>query len=204
MKRMMAAAFVIGALSLPGVARAADPRHADWPCRQIKVASLSVVAFWTGPAIDQTGDAWQRDPKVQDLVLRLAARRTPLEEAEKAAGDFITGTPEEKQHKATLLFAGLFATLNRERNQVMDGIERFARRQHELRDKIQSQITALRQAEDAANQDAAEVEKLGDQVAWDTRIFDDRRRAIAYVCDVPATIERRLFALARAIQQALE
>lgn len=203
MRRMMVAALVIGALALPGAARAADPRHPDWPCRQIKVPHLSVVAFWTGPAIDKVGDAWMQDPAVHDLVLRLAARRTPVEQAEKAAGDFIAGTPEEKQHKAALLFAGLFTTLNRERNQVMDGIERYARRQHELRDKIQTQITELHRAEDA-NQDAAEVEKLGEQVTWDTRVFDDRRRSIGYVCDVPATIERRLFTLARAIQQSLE
>lgn len=203
MRRMMVAALVVGAIALPGAARAADPRHPDWPCRQIKVPNLSVVAFWTGPAIDKVGDAWTQDPAVHDLVLRLAARRTPIEEAEKAAGGFVTGTPEDKQHKAVLLFAGLFATLNRERNQVMDGIERYARRQHELRDQIQTQITALHRAEDA-NEDAATVEKLGDQVAWDTRVFDDRRRSIGYVCDVPGTIERRLFTLARAIQQSLE
>jgi len=204
MRRMMVATLVIGALALPSTARAADPRHPDWPCRQIKVPNLSVVAFWTNPpAIDKVGDAWTQDPAIHDLVLRLAARRTPIEEAEKAAGDFITGTPEDKQRKAALLFAGLFATLNHERNQVMDGIERYARRQHELRDKIQAQITELHRAEDA-NQDATAVEQLGDQVAWDTRVFDDRRRSIGYVCDVPATIERRLFALARAIQQSLE
>jgi hypothetical protein len=203
MRRMTIVALVIVALALPSAALAADPRHPDWPCRQIKVTNLSIVAFWTGPAIDQIGDAWQKDPTVQDLVLRLAARRTPVEEAEKAAGDFVTGTADEKQRKATLLFAGLFAVLSRERSQVMDGIERYVHRQQELRDKIQGEITELRQAEDA-NQDAAATEKLGEQVAWDTRIFDDRRRAVAYVCDVPATIERRLFALSRAIQQALE
>jgi hypothetical protein len=203
MRRMTIAALVIGTLALPGAAWAADPRHPEWPCRQIKVTNLSIVAFWTGPAIDQVGDAWQKDPTVQDLVLRLAARRTPVEAAEKTAGDFITGTAEEKQRKATLLFAGLFAVLSRERSQVMDGIQRYVQRQQELRDKIQAEITELRQAEDA-NQDAAATEKLGEQVAWDTRIFDDRRRAVAYVCDVPATIERRLFVLGRAIQQALE
>ncbi|MBV8839932.1 MAG: hypothetical protein JO000_25635 [Alphaproteobacteria bacterium] len=200
---MVVAALVLGALALPGAARAADPRHPDWPCRQIKVPSLSVVAFWNGPSIEKIGDAWIQDPAIHDLVPRLAARRTPTEEAEKAAGDFVTGTPEDKQRKAALLFAGLFATLNHERDQVMDGIERYARRQHELRDRIQTQITELHRAEDD-HQDAAAIEKLSEQVAWDTRVFDDRRRSIGYVCDVPATIERRLFALARAIQQSLE
>ena len=49
----------------------------------------------------------------------------------------------------------------------------------------------------------ATVDKLGNEVAWDTRVFGERRHTIGYVCDVPATIERRLFSLARAIQEAL-
>src|SRR4051794_13259382 len=105
MRRMTVTALVIGALALAGAARAADPRHPDWPCRQIKVPNLSVVAFWTGPAIDKVGDAWTQDPAVHALVLRLAARRTPIEEAVKAASGFITGTPDERQRRAGLLFA---------------------------------------------------------------------------------------------------
>ena len=41
-------------------------------------------------------------------------------------------------------------------------------------------------------------------INWDTRIFEDQRRAIGYVCEVPTVIEQRLFALARAIQQSME
>jgi hypothetical protein len=211
MKRLILA-VAAAALAATAPARAADPRHPDWPCQQIKVPTLSVAAFWTEPSIDGVGDAWQKDPAVQDLVQRLAARRTPLDEAEKAAGAFVTGTQAEKQKKAALLFAGLFATLNHERSEVMDGIERFSHRQQQLRDKIRTELTNLRQRQDAtpasANQDAAHpdtaLDKLGEQVAWDTRIFDERRHTIGYVCEVPATIERRLFSLARAIQQAME
>lgn len=203
MKPTMIAGVVAIACAAAG-AKAADPRHPDWPCQQIMVPSLSVAAFWTGPSIENVSDAWQKDQAVQDLVLRLAARRTPIEEAEKAASAFISGTPDEKQRKAALLFAGLFATLNRERAQVMDGIERFARRQQELRAKIQAAVSELRQHQDAPNQDATAEDKLGQQVAWDTRVFDERRHTIGYVCEVPATIERRLFSLARSIQQALE
>jgi hypothetical protein len=181
-----------------------DPRHPDWPCHQIKVTSLSAAAFWTGPSIDDVGDAWKGDPTVSDLVTRLVARRTPLEDAEKAAVNFVEGNAAEKQQKAKLLFAGLFATFNGERAQVMDGIGRFADRQQNLRDKIRAELTALRADQDAAKPDGAAIDKLGTQVAWDTRVFDERRHTISYVCDVPSTIERRLGALARAIQQKLE
>lgn len=192
------------ALAAPNTAGAMDPRHPDWPCNQIEVPQLSVAAFWTGPAIDDVRDAWKDTQTVSDLVLHLAARRTPLADAEKTAADFVAGTPAEKKEKAKLLFAGLFATLNSERSQVMDGIERFSHRQQQLREKIRADLTDLRAHEDAPTQDSAAVDKLGDQVAWDTRVFDERRHTIGYVCEVPAKIEHRLFALARAIQQKLD
>ena len=39
---------------------------------------------------------------------------------------------------------------------------------------------------------------------WGTRIYEDRRKTIRYVCEVPTVIERRLFALGRAIAQAAQ
>src|SRR5262249_51225700 len=59
---------------------------------------------------------------ISALVARLAARRTPLDEAQKAIVDAITGTESERQKKAKLVFAGLFKTLNHERSEVMRGI----------------------------------------------------------------------------------
>ena len=52
--------------------------------------------------------------------------------------------------------------------------------------------------------DQSKVDELVSRVEWDTRIFDERSKTIGYVCEVPVLIEQRLFALARAIQQALE
>ena len=190
------------ALAVP--ASAMDARHPDWPCPQIVVPKLSVAAFWTGPSIDDVGDAWMKDQTVHDLVLRLAGRRVPLAEAEKGAAEFIVGTEAERQQKAKLLFAGLFTTLSRERDDVMAGIERFSQRQQQLREKISADLTDLRAQQDALSQDTATADKLAEQIAWDTRIFDERRNTIGYVCEVPSTIERRLFALARAIQQKMD
>ena len=201
MKRLL-----LGALATvvwAGIASAADTRFPDWPCQQIKVPTLSVAAFWTGPSIASVGDAWQKDDRLHDLVLRLAARRTKLEEAEKAATDFVAGSPSDKQQRGALLFAGLFATLSKERSEVMDGIERFSRRQRNLRDELRTDLTALRGLQDAAQPDDSAIEKAGDKVAWDTRVFDERRQTIRYVCEVPGAIEHRLFALARAIQNAM-
>ena len=86
----------------------------------------------------------------------------------------------------------------------MAGICRFSLRQQQLREKISAELTKLRAQQDAPNQDETTIEKLADQIAWETRVFDERRHTIGYVCEVPSTIERRLFALARVIQQKLD
>src|SRR5262249_17226878 len=86
-------------LVLRGMALAADPRFPDWPCNQVKVPEISVAAVWAGPAMDDVGNAWEEDAAIKDLVARLAARRTPLEDAQKAISDIITGTESERQKK---------------------------------------------------------------------------------------------------------
>jgi len=185
-------------------ALAADPRYPDWPCNQIKVPELSAAAVWAGPPIEDVGDAWQNDPTIRDLVARVAARRISQDEAEKAIADYFAATSDDKQIKAKLLFAGVFTTLNHERSVVMDGIERFARLQKQSAERIRSEVGEMRALQDAPNRDEAKVEDLGNKINWETQVFQDKRKTIGYVCEVPTIIEQRLGALARAIQQAVE
>jgi len=192
------------AVGLASLARAADPRNPDWPCVQVKVPELSVAAMWAGPPIDDVGRTWEDDAKVRDLVARLAARRLPPEEAQRSAAEFLAGSGDAKQAKAKLLFAGLFDTLNRLRSEVINGIERYTRRQREFAGQVRGKTLKLREMQDAPNADQKQVEELAEQVEWDTRIFEERRRTINYVCEVPVLIEQRLFALSRTIQEAME
>jgi hypothetical protein len=191
-------------LASPGPALAADPRYPDWPCNQIKVPEMSVAAVWAGPPIDDVDSIWEQDPGVRNLVAQLAARRTPLEDAEKIISDAIIGAPAERQRKAKLIFAGLFKALNHERSEVMSGIERFSRKQKEFADQVRATILQLRELQNTPGHDQTKVDELISRVEWDTRIFDERSKTIGYVCEVPVLIEQRLFALARAIQQSLE
>lgn len=194
---------IAAALPLPPPASAADPRDANWPCAQPKVPQMSVASVWDGPSIADVGNSWQDDPKIQDLVARLSARRTPLDDAEKAIADFITGSETERQDKAKKVFAGVFDTLNEQRSEVMAGIDRVARKEKELADKIRTDVTALRELQDRPDPDQSKISVLATQVEWSTRIFDDRRKSIRYVCEVPTIIEQRVFALGRAIRQTL-
>jgi hypothetical protein len=204
MTRWSVAMAVAIELTLQGMALAADPRFPDWPCNQVKVPEISVAAVWAGPSIDDVGNAWEDDATIKDLVARLAARRTPLDDAQKAISDVITGTESERQKKAKLIFAGLFKTLNHERSEVMQGIERYFRKQKEFSGQIRSTILQLRELQDRRDPDQGRVDELTNRVEWDTRIFEERRKTMNFVCEVPVLIEQRLFALARAIQQSLE
>src|SRR3954469_2249577 len=88
-------------------ARAADPRYPDWPCAQAKVPEISLAAVWTGPSLDDVKDKWKDDAKVSALVTKLAARRLPLDEAQKAVTEYLTAAAADKATQGKLLFAGL-------------------------------------------------------------------------------------------------
>jgi hypothetical protein len=182
--------------------RALDPRYPDWPCQQLKVPEIAVASVWNGPSIDGV-DAKPADPKEADLVARLAARRTPMEDAKKLISGFLVGTDAEKQQKAKSLFAALYATLNAQRDDVMSGIERFSRKQKSAAEDIRAQAQKLRDMQDKPDADQAQTEDLASQLAWQTRIFEDRRKSTSYVCDVPVQLEKRLFDLGSAIQASL-
>ena len=198
---IFAALLAIAISTPPGFA--ADPRYPNWPCAQAKVPEISLPAVWAGPSLDDIKDQWKDDAKVSALVAKLAARRTPLDEAEKAIKDYLAGAAD-KVTAGKLLFAGLFDTLNAQRSSVMNGLERVMRKQRDAADKIRSDTLALQALQDATSRDPAKVDELGNQLAWETRIFEDRRRVMKFVCEVPTTIDQRLFALGRTIQQEME
>jgi hypothetical protein len=196
------AVVVATAACLSQSALALDPRYPDWPCQQLKVPGISIASVWTGPAIDPS-DSTPIDATAADLVSRLAARRTPMEDARKLIANFVVGTKEERQDKAKMLFAALYSKLNAQRDQVMDGIERFSRKQKAMAEQIREETQKLRDMQDKPNPDQAQDDALISQLAWQTRIFEDRRKSASYVCDVPVLIEKRLFDLGSAIQTAM-
>ena len=185
-------------------AHAADPRYPDWPCTQAKVPEISLAAVWAGPALDDVQTKWKDDAKVSALVSKLSARKTPLDEAEKSVKEFLAGSATDKTTNAKLLFAGLFETLNAQRAQVMVGLERVSRKQRDAADNIREETLALQALQGVTPRDEAKVEALSNELIWKTRIFEDRHKVVRFVCEVPTSIDQRLFALGRVIQQELE
>ena len=180
-----------------------DPRYPDWPCEQPKVPEISLAAVWAGPSLNDVQNKWKDDPKVSALVAKTAARRTPLDEAEKEVKGYLASSAD-KATAGKIVFSGLFDTLNAERSSVMIGLERFMRKQRAAAQKIRDDTMALQGLQNASSPDQDKIDQLSNQVLWETRIFEDRRHVVKYVCDVPTTIDQRLFALGRVIQQELE
>jgi hypothetical protein len=202
--RLIALTVTLEAASLVAAEPKADSPERNWPCQQILVGRLSLAAVWSGPSIE--GLAWRDDQAVTDLVARLAARRTPLEDAERAIEDFAQSQGADKTKKLVSVFAGLFETLNDERTQVIDGLLRFGAKQKELAGRIRAENALPREGpgKESAQASTQDAERVARDLKWDLRVFDERQQSLAYVCETPALIEQRLFALARVIQRSLE
>ncbi|SDP90873.1 hypothetical protein SAMN05428967_4308 [Phyllobacterium sp. YR620] len=188
--------------TLPAYAAASnDP---DWPCIQRKVPEISVGQVWNGPQIPETASDWGNDPKIDDLVSEIAARRNPLDAAQKQITEFAAGLPKDQANdKLFQVFQGVFDTLSRERQQVMTGISRYAMRQRDMAEDLRKEaalVDAMRAKPDA---DPEELDRQDERLKWETRIFDERVQSLTYVCEVPTIIEQRLYGLAKTISQSL-
>ncbi len=186
---------------------AAQVDDPTWPCIQRKQPHLSPAAMWAGPPIDQTLGDWRDDPEVSRLVPVLAVRRTDMEEAARLIGSFADRLDADRNRRLALLFSGIFERIDRERTEVVAGIGRYAGKQQGLSDALdatRAEIASLEEVEDPSFDQQDRLEELQDKLAWDTRIYEERRQSLTYVCESPVLLEQRAFALAREIMKHLE
>jgi hypothetical protein len=204
---MRRTSHALGALGL-GILFAANAMAAqdkDWPCDQVLQPELSVGAMWSGPDPADAKETWQGDEAVRALVERIAPRRVPLDEARSEIHQFAAGVAGDKRKALVALFAGLFETINSERDEIIRGIKRYHGRQAALAKRIEDTTRTL-DGLDPGSKDQAVIQKRADvqtQLDWDSRIFDDRQRLLPAVCEQPVLLEQRLFALSHAIQGEL-
>lgn len=179
-------------------------QNPDWPCVQVKVATLSYGQMWGGPPLEDAFKTWRDDKEVVDIVSTLAARRTSMDEAKAVIAKFAKRAGEQADAELSKLFAGVFDEINAQRTQIVNGIERYARKQRELSERIKAE--SLRMAEtqkDMASQNTPEAMKQQEALTWDTRIYDERSQALTYVCESPVLLEQRAFDIGREIQSNL-
>jgi hypothetical protein len=200
---MMAKLSLTGmaAFALCLAAGTAAAQDKDWPCEQVLQPQLSVGSMWSGPDPTAARENWENDEAVKTLVLRVAPRRVPLDEAKEEIRRFALGINGDRQKLLTEVFAGLFDTINMERSSIIRGIKRYRVRQAALAKVIEDKTSALDDI-DPASEDPVVAQKrldMQNELNWDTRIFDDRQRLLPAVCGQPVLLEQRLYQLSHAV-----
>ena len=203
----VAVCVLVAGLAVPGEGYAAGSKDPNWPCIQRKVPEITAGVVWTGPEIKDGDVSWKQSPAIDGMVKRLAQRRLALDEAGTLINEFASGLKADKSKQLTSLFTGLLQTINRERKEIIVGIERYAKKQHALADKINTvrhEFNAVLAKAELSEEDEKRRDALEEQLSWDTRIFDERQQSLIYVCESPVLLEQRLFALGREIMKHVE
>lgn len=189
-------------LAEPALAASPEP-GSTWPCVQRKVAELSLNSIWQRGDLPDSARRLANDPAVQALAEKLAARRTPMEEANADIKAFAREAGANRDGLLQGLFLALFERMKGERSEVMVGIERYGRHQLDLAAKVKAEQQELDRMRNDPKADQAKLASANDQHVWNLRVFDERQKSLSFVCEVPTIIERRLFALARLIEGEL-
>ncbi len=103
---------------------------------------------------------------------RSTQRRLPMEAATQRIGAFAKDSGEDRERTMPLVFAGVFDVLNREREKVISGLDRFGERQKTLADGLRQDSEALRAAQAANPPDEAKVGELTQHLLWDQQLFE--------------------------------
>lgn len=199
--KLLLVAFVWATAVSVASAAPPGPRDPDWPCQQIKVPQLSLASVWSGPPLPAD---WQQDQQAVDLAQAVAKRRMPVDQAQQEIRVFAQQAGEQKQVQLLRLMGGLFSTLDDERSSVIAGLDRFGARQKELAAQLRNDNEKLRGLQADSGSGAGEINQTTQRVTWEAQVYQDRRQALSYACDVPGKIEQRLFALARTVQELLQ
>ena len=178
----------------------------DWPCEQALVSEVSAAVVWDGPSVEGLVEEWSNDPEVTALVRRLTARRASSEESEALIESFARAqAATDRDHRLTLLFAGVLQTLNADRQKLNSGILRYARDQQRRAEALDGRLVELVRLETDNSADArAHLAETRRQIDLEQRMFDDRERSIPFLCTRPRVVEQRIGELARAIAYHLE
>lgn len=190
-----------------GDAEAAFGSSPDWPCIQREMPQISAGMVWTGKPVDADDRSWTKDQDVAAAVQKVTSRRNSVAEALKVIDEFAAGLKENRTESLRALFVGTLQRVNAERRQVMGGIKRYARRQAALADQIREK--SLEEAKLTSQSPKTDDEKqrlsqLSEEIAWDTRVYEEREQSLTYVCETAVLLEQRLFQIGRHISELIK
>ncbi len=178
----------------------AAERNPDWPCIQILVPTLSPGQIWSGDPIEGREEAWRDIPGIEPVLKQAADPTTDIDQAEAGIDRFAETLGPDRNAVLAALFAGVFDALNGRRGETIAAVQRYARQQRALLDGIANGLSRLQELPP----DTPEAAALKEEIAWQRRILDERRRYQTTMCDQPVRLEQRLGRLARAIAAHLD
>ncbi|SHF35267.1 hypothetical protein SAMN02745148_02393 [Modicisalibacter ilicicola DSM 19980] len=176
---------------------------ADWPCEQRLIPELAWGTLWAGPSLDALERQWWEDEEVGAVVRFATARQTPRDAALERVRDFVERVASEPQanadHRLTLLFAGLFERLDRERSRIIDRIRSAARAQVARLERISGMVDRLEALRASENASDAAIERLQKELYWERQVFQMRQQALPALCEKPYLLEETLSRMVRTI-----
>lgn len=191
-------ARVAALLILAQPVAAADFSDPTWPCIQRKVVTLSVGQMFPFVIPELPEDAKDTKREITSLAQRLSVRKFSIEEVTPWINAFAQKHPSNAALGA--LFTETFSLITKRRSAIINGIGRYAGKQSALSDLIEAQRREMRTLLDATEPDYDKIDAIEERLDWDERIYQDRVRALTYVCESPVLLEKRAFAIAKLVQ----
>lgn len=203
----------IALIAAPTFADDAKPelKKDEWPCIYRKVPQLSAAMIWDGPEITDT-TSWHKDDAIRKLSQYVISRRIKIDEADAAIKKYAAGLPEDQRDaKLTELFSAVLTRTNEDRKTVMNGIEKFHKRQVERSKDIEKEALELQPEEQAAAENptadvgvAGQASDAEEKYKWEIRAFQEKQANIPIACEIPQLIDERAGEVARAIRAEMK
>ena len=146
--RAVLAIAIMAALASRAIAQSSAKADPDWPCHQIKAPTFSLAAVWSGPELDLNSQSWRDESDIADLAAKMTQRRIPIADVESAIADFKAKAGADADAKLLRAFAAAFQDLSQQRSQILDGLERFGRKQRAMADRIRAENEAVQKSAD--------------------------------------------------------
>jgi hypothetical protein len=200
---LLAVALLFAAAPQTAEAQRAAVGPPDWPCVQRLIPELAWETIWTGPPIDELEQAWWEDEEIGRVVRLATAPGTSTAEALGLIGELVDRIDEDREHRLTLLFAGVFEQTNRERGHTIDAIRRYARGQVGRLERIGTLVDELEELRRNEGHSSETVARWEEELFWERRVFEDRQASLRALCDQPYLLEEQLSRMVRVIQAEL-
>lgn len=183
-----------------GPATSEDFSDPTWPCVQRKVERLSIGLMWPEP-VPETALEGDLAEAVETLGATLALRRVGEDEMRSAVDGFVSmhGGSSDLMGR---VFAESFRRLAQRRTRIIGGIADMSVGQADLATRIDAARAEFDTVSAQEEPDFDRLDALEEEIDWDERIYTDRQKSIAYVCETPVLLEKRLYAIAQMLQAA--